>query len=232
MEDTGFPKKKKFSPVPFVFVFGFILGGILSWVLTPQPSPTPAPKPTTAPRPAATAEILLPTQMVETTPQVLYQSSVATQGQAAPDFTLKTADGKEIQLSDYTGHPILINFWATWCPPCEYEMPGIQAAYEKYKDQGLTVLSVNFTAEDKLNDVKNFVSKYQLTFPVLLDQSGDVTAKMYGMIGLPMSVFISRDGVIRRIEVGGLQEDRVDQYIQEILPEKQKSTVELTPTIK
>jgi peroxiredoxin len=232
MEDTGFPKKKKFSPVPFVLVFGFILGGILSWVLAPQSSPAPVHTTTTAPKPAPTHEFLLPTQMMEITPQVLYQSSVATQGQAAPDFTLKAVDGKEIKLSDYTGRPILINFWATWCPPCEYEMPGIQAAYEKYKDQGLAVLSVNFTAEDKLNDVQNFIPKYQLTFPVLLDQSGDVTAKMYGMVGLPMSVFIGRDGVIQRIEVGGLQEDKVDQYIQEILPEKPALTVELTPETK
>jgi len=217
MEDFGVPNKKGINLVPFILIFGFILGGVLSWVFNPAPSPT-ASRSTSTPKITLTDEFLLPTQMTEITPQVIYQSSAASKGHPAPDFTLKTMDGEEHKLSDDHGKPVLINFWTTWCPPCKSEMPDIQAAYEKYQDKGFTVLSVNFTAEDKIKDVSDFIAKYRLTFPVLLDNSGDVTAELYGVVGLPVSFFIDHKGVIRHIEVGGLRPEVIDQYIQEILP--------------
>jgi len=96
-------------------------------------------------------------------------------------------------------------------------MPAIQAAYEKYKDRGLVVLGIDFTAQDNLPDVIAFTGKYNLTFPVLLDETGSVSSLSYGMRGLPDSYFIDPTGVVRRIITGAIPSDQMDQFIQEII---------------
>jgi peroxiredoxin len=138
-------------------------------------------------------------------------------GKPAPDFSLRTLDGKTVQLSDFKGKAVLINLWATWCPPCQAEMPAIQAAYVKYKDQGLVVLAVNFTVQDTLPDITAFVGKYHLDFPVLLDEDGAVSSNSYGMRGLPDSYFIDRTGVVRRMVAGAIPTEQLDQFILEIM---------------
>ncbi len=139
-------------------------------------------------------------------------------GMIAPDFSLKTLDGPVIQLSDLKGKAVLINLWATWCPPCRLEMPTIQAAYQKYKDRGLVILAINFTAQDNFSDVSTFVKELKLTFPVLLDTTGDVSAGLYAMHSLPMSFFIDSQGIIRNIQFGAMDPARINGYITEILP--------------
>jgi len=138
-------------------------------------------------------------------------------GKPAPDFALKTLDGQAVHLSDYRGKAVLINLWATWCPPCLAEMPAIQAAYEKYKDQGLVVLGIDYTAQDNLANVTAFVAKYQLTFPILLDQGGNISSLSYDMHGLPDSYFIDRSGVVRRMISGAIPAELMDGFIQEII---------------
>jgi len=140
-------------------------------------------------------------------------------GKPAPDFSLKTLDGQVVRVSDFKGKAVLINLWATWCPPCQAEMPAIQAAYEKYKDRGLVVLGIDFTAQDNLPDVVAFVSKFNLTFPVLLDETGSVSSASYGMRGLPDSYFIDPAGIVRRIVTGAIPSDKIDQFIEEIIPQ-------------
>src|SRR5579859_2885585 len=137
-------------------------------------------------------------------------------GAPAPDFTLKSLDGQQVTLSQLKGHPVLINFWASWCPPCRLEMPDLVKAYTAHKAEGFVLLGLNATALDTLPDIKAFVKEFGMTFPVLLDQDGSVEA-LYRLRGLPLSVFVDRKGIIRRLNIGAMSADQIEQYIGEIL---------------
>jgi len=123
-------------------------------------------------------------------------------GFSAPDFELQAIDGETIRLSDLHGQPVLINLWATWCPPCREEMQTIEKVYNEYKEQGLQVLAVNMAYQDDPRKIEHFVTEQNLTFPVLLDESGNM-ANDYQMRSLPSSFFIRRDGVIAEVVIGG-----------------------------
>lgn len=138
-------------------------------------------------------------------------------GSQAPGFTLKTLEGGELSLAQLRGDPVLINFWATWCPPCRLEMPDLVRAYETHRGEGLVVLGVNLTYLDTLSEVQAFVKEFRVTFPVLLDEDGSVTEDAYGLLGLPMSIFVDRGGVIRRIQIGVMTGTQIDEYVGEIL---------------
>ncbi len=133
---------------------------------------------------------------------------------AAPDFTLPTLDGETITLSDLRGHPLLINFWATWCPPCRQEMPAMQRVYERYRARGFIVLAVNF--RERADQVRPFVEDLGLTFPVLLDETGRVAAQ-YQVIGLPSSYFVDAQGQVKTVRVGAMSEAFIEQQVQELL---------------
>lgn len=124
------------------------------------------------------------------------------QGFLAPDFALKTPVGEEIKLSDLRGQAVLVNLWATWCPPCRAEMQSIEKVYQEYKDQGLIVLAVNMTYQDDPLAVMPFVNEQGLTFPILLDKTGEM-GKAYQLRSLPSSYFIRRDGIINEVVIGG-----------------------------
>ena len=141
------------------------------------------------------------------------------EGFSAPDFTLDLLDGGQVTLSDLRGKAVLINFWATWCPPCRAEMPAIEAVYRSHKDLGLEVLAVNTTNQDDQAAASAFVQELGLTFPVPLDGTGAVSAS-YNLRGLPSTYFIDRHGVIRSVVVGGpmsgaLIQSRVEELLQE-----------------
>jgi peroxiredoxin len=196
-----------------------LVGILITWIRFYAPASSPQLPATKTPPYSPTAETTSTAevpQFVEITPEVNIQS-IAEVGKLAPDFSLKTVEGKEISLSDLKGKAVLINLWASWCPPCRYEMPGIQAAYEKYKSRGLVVLGINFTVQDNLQDVKAFIQELNLTFPILLDETGDVSAGLYGMRGLPTSYFIDPEGVIQRIQVGAMLPEKLDEFLTEIL---------------
>lgn len=123
-------------------------------------------------------------------------------GFPAPDITLKTPEGETYSLADLKGQVVLINLWATWCPPCRAEMPAIQKMYEEYKDQGFTVLAVNMTYQDNPLAVVPFVEEYGLTFPILLDETNE-TGRAYQIRSLPSSYFINRFGIITEVVIGG-----------------------------
>jgi peroxiredoxin len=137
-------------------------------------------------------------------------------GAPAPDFTLKSLDGQQVTLSQLKGHPVLINFWASWCPPCRLEMPDLVKAYAVHKAEGFVLLGLNATALDNLPDVKAFVKEFGITFPVLLDVDGSVEA-LYRLRGLPLSVFVDRQGIISQLNIGAMSADQIEQYIGEIL---------------
>jgi peroxiredoxin len=123
-------------------------------------------------------------------------------GFLAPDFELGTLTGETIKLSDLRGQAVLVNLWATWCPPCRAEMQTIETVYKEYKDRGFTVLAVNMTYQDNPSAVLPFVNEQGLTFPILLDRTGEMS-KAYQLKSLPSSFFIDREGVIEEVVIGG-----------------------------
>ncbi len=138
-------------------------------------------------------------------------------GLGAPTFTLKTLAGPEVSLSDYKGLPVLINFWASWCKPCRGEMSDIVAAYQAHKDTGLEVLAINLTDQEGMKAVRKFVAEFQMPFPVLLDEQGRVR-RLYGLIGVPTSVFIGSDGVVRVVNPGPITKETLERGLAAILP--------------
>jgi len=137
-------------------------------------------------------------------------------GFLAPDFSLKTLDGEEITLSDLRGKVVLLNFWATWCPPCRGEMPAFQQAYSDYADEDFIIVAVNATREDDPEKVAAFIAKYGLEFPVLLDSTGEIN-QLYLVQSLPTSFFIDKEGVIQEMVVGGIAEAMVRTRIEKML---------------
>jgi cytochrome c biogenesis protein CcmG, thiol:disulfide interchange protein DsbE len=141
-------------------------------------------------------------------------------GFLAPDFTLKTLDGGSIKLSSLRGKVVLINIWASWCPPCRAEMPAIDRVYQTYKNDGFVVLAVDSTIQDTLANAQTFVQENNLGFPILLDENGSVT-RLYQVNSLPSTFFIGSDGVIREVVIGGPMSEallfsRVEKLIQEV----------------
>ena len=133
------------------------------------------------------------------------------QGFLAPDFELSAPSGETVKLSDLRGQAVLVNLWATWCPPCREEMPAIETMYKEYKDQGFVVLAVNMTYQDEPQKIEPFLSAQGLTFPILLDETGAM-ANDYQMRSLPSSFFIGRDGIITEVVIGGpMSEKRLRQ---------------------
>ncbi len=123
-------------------------------------------------------------------------------GFLAPDFELKTTAGETVRLSELRGKAVLVNLWATWCPPCRAEMQSIEKVYGEYKDQGFVVLAVNMTYQDDASKVLPFVTEQGLTYPVLLDPTG-IVGQAYQLRSLPSSFFINRDGTINEVVIGG-----------------------------
>jgi peroxiredoxin len=139
------------------------------------------------------------------------------QGFLAPDFALNTPAGETVRLSELRGQAVLVNLWATWCPPCRAEMQSIEKMYQEYKDQGFTVLAVNMTYQDDPLAVMPFVEEQGLTFPILLDESGEM-GNVYQLRSLPSSYFLRRDGIINEVVIGGpMSEALLRTRIEDIL---------------
>jgi cytochrome c biogenesis protein CcmG, thiol:disulfide interchange protein DsbE len=123
-------------------------------------------------------------------------------GFSAPSFRLDSPDGTSYSLSELKGQAVLVNLWATWCPPCRAEMPTIERLYQEYKQQGFNVLAINMTYQDDPLAVVPFSKEFGLTFPILLEETGDTSAA-YQLRSLPSSYFVDRDGVISSVIIGG-----------------------------
>ena len=114
----------------------------------------------------------------------------------APDFTLQTADGGQVRLAELRGQVVLLNFWATWCPPCKAEMPDLNALYQEHGPaRNFVVLGIN--DEEAQPEVEAFARRNGIRFPLALDLDGTVTARRYGVRGLPTSMIVDREGNIR-----------------------------------
>jgi len=132
-------------------------------------------------------------------------------GSVAPSFTLKNEDGVQVSLSDYTDHVVLVNFWATWCPPCLKEMPSLEKLYQNFKDEPFALLAINEEGAGAQQAVAHFKKKIDIHFPILFDD-GEVAAK-YDAHTLPHTFLIGKKGEIVKKIVGDV--DWVSQeYIQ------------------
>ncbi|WP_461829113.1 TlpA disulfide reductase family protein [Aquifex sp.] len=132
-------------------------------------------------------------------------------GKPAPDFTLKTLDGREISLKDFKGKVVLINFWATWCPPCREELPLFERLYKKYKDKGFVILAVNTDPENLQDFLKDYGEN--LSFPILI--GNDDILNKYPVRGLPTSILIDREGKIVKVRLGIYRE--LEEDIKKLL---------------
>lgn len=136
--------------------------------------------------------------------------SAEEQDYSAPDFTVYDSNGKAVNLSDYFGKPIVLNFWASWCPPCKSEMPHFETAYKENTD--VQFLMVNMTSGDTKADADAFIKDEGYTFPVLFDTDGDA-AMTYGASSLPVTFFIDKNGDMVTYAVGMLSEENLKKGI-------------------
>ena len=134
----------------------------------------------------------------------------------APDFILKTLTGDTLRLSDLRGHPVFLNFWASWCKTCRPEMGDIIAAYNAHRPAGLEVLAINLTDQERMRDVRAFVQDLELPFPVLLDQKGKVR-RLYALRGVPTSVFVDARGIVRLVNIGPISPETIQRGLNQIL---------------
>ena len=119
--------------------------------------------------------------------------------QRAEDFSLNTPGSGKFRLVDHRGEVVLINFWATWCPPCLEEMPAMERLYRQHRDGGFTLVAVSVDADSKL--VAPFVTAHKFSFPVALDPSMNM-ANTYGVRALPSSFIVARDGTLAALAIG------------------------------
>ena len=137
-------------------------------------------------------------------------------GEPAPDFQLQSLDGQTVSLGNLQGKPVLINFWATWCPSCVSEMPYIQEIYEEWSDKGLVVLAINIG--ESSSKVEEFMQNHNLSFIVLLDTRQDVVQR-YNFQYIPTTFFIDEDGIIQEKVIGPFQnKTQIENRLSKIMP--------------
>lgn len=132
-------------------------------------------------------------------------------GVKAPDFELKTLTGETVKLSQFEGKKVMLNFWATWCPPCKEEMPEMEQFYREKKED-IVILAVNI---DPQFDVQQFAKEMGVTFPILLDEDDSVN-KMYQILTIPTTFFIDEKGIIRSKYLGSMTIDKMKQYTEDL----------------
>lgn len=136
-------------------------------------------------------------------------------GTLAYDFALNDVNGNAVQLSDYAGQPVIINFWATWCGPCRVEMPELEAAYQAHQDEGLVILALD--QQESAEDVAVFFEELGLNFTAVLDNEGTVS-DLYGAANvLPTTFFINGNGEVTAIHRGPMVQSQIDGYLADTL---------------
>ncbi len=155
-------------------------------------------------------------------PQLRAAAGVGGSGGAAPAFVLQALDGTAIDSESLRGKVVLVNFWATWCPPCRVEMPGFQRVYEDKRDEGFVVLGLS-TDRGSTRVVQEFVDARQLTFPIAMAPAPLVSA-FGGVRALPTSFLIDRNGMIRQQVTGIFTEPTLRLAVNHLLAEAVDST--------
>ncbi len=137
-------------------------------------------------------------------------------GNLAPDFTLQTIDDQTITLRDFTaegGTPVVLNFWATWCPPCRVEMPYFESVNNLY-DGEVAILGLNQAESARV--IADYARDHGLAYPLLVDEDMRVN-NLYGVLNLPTTIFIDRNGVVREVLIGTISQAVLEDRIEELL---------------
>lgn len=184
---------------------------------TPRPSPTPTATPT--PAEAAEDRLALPTAtpIPTNTPTpipVLPPVEGLRVGNIAPDFTLGSNRASRVSLRDLRGKIVILNFWASWCPPCRHEVPALQAIHNEYGPQGVVVLAVN--EGEKLPNVERFAYDNGISFAVWLDEDG-WAGNIYRVHSIPTTYFIDEEGIIRAIQIGSMSREQIVAHLEKLL---------------
>jgi len=187
MHTTAQPSLSRFYATLMIGM-GLVSIGIVAYMLLNKPSDTP--------------------QDFSTVPvQVNYP---------APELTLVDLAGNSVSLRDHLGSVVLVNLWATWCPPCKDEMPTLQTFYEKYKVDGFILLAID--QEETLEVVEPFVREFGLTFPVWLDEDYQAQ-QVFNTMNLPSSYVIDRSGRVRLMWIGGISKKNLEKYVPNVIME-------------
>src|SRR5829696_6544915 len=135
----------------------------------------------------------------------------------APELSLTDVQGNLSSLNDYRGQVVLVNLWATWCPPCKEEMPALESFYTKHKKDGFVIVAIN--DGDPEADVLQFVEDYSLTFPIWLDPTYTATEQAFKTLNLPSSFVIDRNGKVVLSWVGGIKLKALEKYVTPVIEE-------------
>lgn len=157
-----------------------------------------------------------PSGLVEDQNEINEKGHLLSKNDVAPDFELKNLSGELMRLSDYKGKKVLLNFWASWCPPCKQEMPYLQKYYEKSKDKSnVEILTVNMIGYERggIETVEKFVESYDLTFPVLLDES-ETVMNLYSVQAFPTTYIINEKGIITDVVIRPLDDNMIEELIE------------------
>lgn len=187
-------KMKRF--IPIILIVGILASGCGPSTTTPPASNTTTPSANTTPTPAVTEGINI--------------------GNLAPDFQLQTLDGQTVKLSDFRGKPVLLNFWATWCGPCRFEMPFLQQINDSYSAKGLVLLTVDIAENSTV--VQKFMTDLNLSMKVALDTNKQV-AKAYSITAIPSTFLIDKNGIIRGKVPGAFpNKEAIENELKKIIP--------------
>jgi len=135
-------------------------------------------------------------------------------GSPATDFALEALDGETVSLASLRGRPVVLNFWASWCWPCQMEIPHMLRVYEALRDEGLEIVAINVSEDERR--VAGFVDEMGIEFTVLLDPTGRVS-RAYYVRGIPTSVFIDAEGIVQDVHIGTLTEDALQYYVDRLM---------------
>lgn len=133
----------------------------------------------------------------------------------APDFDLQLFSGGSFRLSEQRGNPVVVNFWASWCPPCRQEAPALERAWRRYRDRGVVVIGVDIW--DAEQDARGFLRELGITYPNGPDPGGKIVVD-YGLTGIPETFFVRPDGTMARRWIGPLTDEQLSALIDELLP--------------
>lgn len=145
----------------------------------------------------------------------IHAEEVVSEGDQAPNFALENMDGDRVELADYEGQGVFLNFWGTFCPPCEDEMPYMEDQYQAYVDEDVEILAVN-VGESELT-INRFAERLQLNFPILMDENRNVLDQ-YGVGQLPATYLIDEHGEVIWEHIGGMTEQNVQDYMEMVNP--------------
>ena len=210
---ASFPMTR-FTPLLLAFLVALAAaGGVMFWLSLGTPSrdadhppppaavaSAPAPAPAASPAPAAGKPAARSGRVLALDDAVRELDLIRPSRQkVAEDFTLGLASGGSFRLGDHRGKTVLINFWATWCPPCREEMPALERLYRQHKEQGLVLVAVSIDADSAV--VPPYVKASKLTFPIALDPKAEVANK-YGVRALPSSFVVDGQGTMTALALG------------------------------